>query len=83
MSIEIDQRVNELEKAQIRTETTMEQQTKRLDKLDKDFVDMNTTLQGILHYRVSCFSKKKARFYVEDFQKRLRASLADPASTID
>lgn len=49
MSIEIDQRVNELEKAQIRTETTMEQQTKRLDKLDKDFVDMNTTLQGILH----------------------------------
>lgn len=49
MSTEHDQRINALEKAQIRTETTMEQQTKRLDKLDKDFVDMNKTLQGILH----------------------------------
>lgn len=49
MSTEQDQRINALEKAQIRTETTMEQQIKRLDKLDKDFVDMNKTLQGILH----------------------------------
>lgn len=49
MSEQLDQRVNQLEKAQVRTETTMEQQTKRLDKLDKDFIDMNTTLLGILH----------------------------------
>ncbi len=49
MSVELDHRVNELEKSQVRTETTMEQQTKRLDKLDKDFTDMNKTLQGILH----------------------------------
>ena len=46
---QLDQRVNSLEKAQVRIETTMEQQVKRLDKLDKDFVDMNATLMGILH----------------------------------
>ena len=48
-----------------------------------EIVEQKDSLQGILHYRVSCFSKKKARFYVEDFQKRLRASLADPTAPIE
>ena len=47
-----------------------------------EIVEQKDALQGILHFRISCFSKKKARFYVEDFQKRLLASLADPTSTI-
>lgn len=47
-----------------------------------EIVEQKNALQGILHYRISCFSKKKARFYVEDFQKRLCASLADPTSPI-
>jgi len=47
-----------------------------------EIVEQKEALQGILHFRISCFSKKKARFYVEDFQKRLLASLADPTSTI-
>jgi hypothetical protein len=47
-----------------------------------EIIEQKDGLQGILHYRISCFSKKKARFYVDDFQNRLRASLADPASPI-
>lgn len=47
-----------------------------------EIVEQKDALQGVFHHRISCFSKKKGRFYVEDFQKRLRAALADPSSTI-
>jgi hypothetical protein len=49
MSSEVENRLHELEKSKVRTEVSMEQQGKRLDKLDKDFVSMNDILQGILH----------------------------------
>lgn len=40
-------------------------------------------MQGILRYRKTCFSRSRAEFYAQDFQDRLRASLADPGLPID
>ena len=49
MRNEVENRLHELEKSQVRMESAVEHQGKRLDKLDKDFVSMNDILQGILH----------------------------------
>lgn len=45
---ELEPRVNNLEKEQIRTEETLRQYGKRLDTLHTDYLRMNETLQGIL-----------------------------------
>lgn len=49
MTDQLETRLHALEKSQVRTEATMEQQGKRLDKLDTDFKQMNEILEGILN----------------------------------
>ena len=47
-----------------------------------EIIEQKDGLQGIFRYRTTCFSRKKAEFYAQGFQDRLRASLADPTSPI-
>ncbi len=47
-----------------------------------EIIEQNDGFQGLFRYRTTCFSRKKAEFYVQDFQARLRASLADPGGSI-
>lgn len=48
-----------------------------------EIIEQKDGLQGVFRYRTTCFSRKKAEFYVKDFQARLLTSLAHPAAPID
>ena len=48
-----------------------------------EIIEQKDGFQGVFRYRTSCFSRKKAKSYVEDFQTRLRASLANPGASIE
>ena len=47
-----------------------------------EIVEQHDGIQGALRYRTTCFSRKTAKLFVQDFQDRLQAALANPASPI-
>lgn len=47
-----------------------------------EIIEQKDGLQGVFRYRVTCFSKKRAEFYVNDFLTRLRASVANPSAEL-
>lgn len=47
-----------------------------------EIVEQSDGIQGVFRYRTSCFSKKQAAAYAQDFQDHLRAALANPSAPI-
>jgi len=47
-----------------------------------ELIEQKEGMQGNFRFRETCLSRGQAEAYAKDFQTRLRASLADPASSI-
>jgi hypothetical protein len=48
-----------------------------------EVIEQKDGMQGIFRYRKPCFSRDQAELYANDFQNRLRGSLANPQQSID
>lgn len=48
-----------------------------------ELLEQKDGIQGVLRYRIPCFTREQGEFYARDFQERFRASLADPSAPID
>jgi hypothetical protein len=48
-----------------------------------EFVEQKDVLQGAVRFRTKCISRQTAELFVQDFMKRFRASLNNPAGAID
>jgi hypothetical protein len=47
-----------------------------------ELLEQKDGIQGVLRFRIPCFSRERGEFYARDFQDRFRASLADPSAPI-